>query len=75
MNVEDSLPPDAYWGGYTEHGELLHLAVASKGGTARSACGLLLTGGAWVLPAPLHSGGCQRCAAAEAADCGGEVLT
>lgn len=56
-----------YWGGYTEHGQLLHLAVGSAGlQYARSACGLALTGGASAMPPDAFSGSatCQRCEAA-----------
>lgn len=61
------MSPDSYWGGYTEHGELLHLAVTTKGEFARSACGLLLTGGAWVIPSQMWSERCKKCVAAERA--------
>lgn len=56
----------SYWGGYTEHGELLHFAVASVGGFAQAACGLVLTGGASVMPPDMLSGTatCERCDAA-----------
>lgn len=56
-----------YWGGYTEHGQLLHFAVGSAGlQYARSACGLILTGGAHDVPADVLSGSatCRRCDAA-----------
>jgi hypothetical protein len=59
---------ESYWGGYTEHGELLHLAVESAGQYARSACGLLLTGGAWVIPDQMHSARCRSCSRIEATE-------
>lgn len=61
----DDLPPDVYWGGYTEHGEALHLVVASGSSYARSACGLVMTGGAWVIPSQMWSERCKKCIAAE----------
>lgn len=65
--TEDDEPTDtdAYWGGYTEHGKQLHLACTTKGEFARSACGLLLTGGAWVIPSQMWSERCRKCIAAE----------
>lgn len=61
VETAGSLPPDAYWGGYTEHGELLHLVVASKEGTLRSACGRLLAE-AREIPESLQCAKCSPCA-------------
>ena len=51
---------DAYWGGWTEHGELLHLAATSQAGLPRSACGLILDV-AYGIPGTLQSARCRRC--------------
>jgi len=57
---------ERYWGGYTEHGELLHFVVGSTTQHAQSACGLVLTGGASSMPPDMLSGTatCKRCDAA-----------
>ena len=49
-----------YWGGWTEKGELLHLAAGSTGQCAVSACGLVLTGGAYD-NVPDGSARCRSC--------------
>lgn len=55
-----------YWGGWTESGKVLHLAATSVGlGHARSACGLVLSGGSYDIPGPLRDAKCHRCVAAE----------
>ena len=65
--MSGTLPPDFYWGGYTEHGALLHLVVGSQHEHPRSACGLLLTD-AWDIPDQMRNAKCRKCVAAEAAD-------
>lgn len=64
--MSGTLPPDSYWGGYTDHGELLHLVVAAQHGHPRSACGLHLAD-AWDIPDQMHGARCNKCVAAEAA--------
>lgn len=55
---------DWYWGGYTGHGELLHLVTTSKHGQPRSACGLVLQD-AWDIPELLRGARCRRCVVSE----------
>ena len=64
MNLLD----ESYWGGYTEHGKLLHLAVKGAGGPAKSVCGRLLTGGAWIIPDQMQGARCRSCIRIETAE-------
>jgi hypothetical protein len=51
-----------FWGGYTRKGTLLHFAITStQHGFARSACGLILEGGAWLFEPDNDSKTCMTC--------------